>query len=64
MKRNSDSYSIACPVFRFIHLATHGTPNAVEPLESAIILLAGAGGRFKLPGQDIITTVCISMLIW
>jgi CHAT domain-containing protein len=40
--------------YRFIHLATHGTPNAVEPLESAIILSADDGGRFKLLARDII----------
>ncbi len=50
-----DSYLNSSPgSFRFIHLATHGTPNALEPLQSAIILSAGGGGRFKLLGQDII----------
>lgn len=50
-----DSYMNSSPgSFRFIHLATHGTPNALDPLQSAIILSAGSGGRFKLLGQDII----------
>ena len=50
-----DSYMNNSPgSFKFIHLATHGTPNAAEPLQSAIILSAGAGGKFKLLGQDII----------
>ncbi|HEY1938101.1 MAG TPA: CHAT domain-containing tetratricopeptide repeat protein [Candidatus Angelobacter sp.] len=40
--------------FKFIHLATHGTPNALEPLESAIILSSDAGGKFKLLGRDIV----------
>lgn len=52
-----DSYMNSSPgSFRFIHLATHGTPNALEPLQSAIILSAGAGGKFKLLGQDIINS--------
>lgn len=50
-----DSYMNSSPgSFRFIHLATHGTPNALDPLQSAIILSAGAGPKFKLLGQDII----------
>jgi CHAT domain-containing protein len=50
-----DSYMNNSPgSFRFIHLATHGTPNALEPLQSAIILSAGSGGKFKLLGQDIV----------
>jgi CHAT domain-containing protein/Tfp pilus assembly protein PilF len=50
-----DSYINNAPgSFRFIHLATHGTPNALEPLQSAIILSAGSGGKFKLLGQDIV----------
>ncbi|HEY2499136.1 MAG TPA: CHAT domain-containing protein [Candidatus Angelobacter sp.] len=40
--------------FKFIHLATHGTPNALEPLDSAIILSSDAGGKFKLLGRDIV----------
>lgn len=50
-----DSYMTSSPgSFRFIHLATHGTPNALDPLQSAIILSAGSEGRFKLLGQEII----------
>lgn len=40
--------------FKFIHLATHGTPNAIDPLRSAIILSAGKDGNFKLLARDII----------
>ena len=41
--------------YKFIHLATHGTPNAIEPLKSAIILYAANGGTFKLLAQDVIS---------
>lgn len=52
-----DSYLKNSPgMYKFIHLATHGTPNAVEPLKSAIILSAGKDGNFKLFGQDIISS--------
>ena len=50
-----DSYLKNLPgMYRFIHLATHGTPNAVDPLQSAIILSFGKDGNFKLLAQDII----------
>jgi CHAT domain-containing protein len=41
-------------MYKFIHLATHGTPNATDPLLSAIILSAGKDGNFKLLAQDIV----------
>ena len=41
-------------MYKFIHLATHGTPNAADPLQSAIILSLGKDGNFKLLGRDII----------
>lgn len=50
-----DSYLKSSPgMYKFIHLATHGTPNAIEPLQSAIILSSGTGGNFKLLARDII----------
>lgn len=50
-----DSYLKNSPgLYKFIHLATHGTPNAVEPLQSAIILSAGKDGNFKLLARDIV----------
>jgi CHAT domain-containing protein len=50
-----DSYLKSSPgMYRFIHMATHGTPNAIEPLQSAIILSAGKDGNFKLLARDII----------
>jgi CHAT domain-containing protein len=41
-------------LYKYIHLATHGTANAVKPLQSAIILSPDSHGTFKLLGQDII----------
>ena len=50
-----DSYLKNSPgMYKFIHMATHGTPNAIDPLQSAIILSAGKDGNFKLLGRDII----------
>jgi CHAT domain-containing protein len=50
-----DSYLKSSPgTYKFIHMATHGTPDAIEPLKSAIILSAGKDRNFKLLGQDII----------
>jgi CHAT domain-containing protein len=50
------SYSNALPgLYKYIHLATHGSANAMEPLKSAVILSAGADGSFKLLAQDIIS---------
>jgi CHAT domain-containing protein/tetratricopeptide (TPR) repeat protein len=50
-----ESYLKSSPgMYKFIHLATHGTPNAVDPLQSAIILSSGKDGNFKLLGRDII----------
>ena len=49
-----DSYLKSSPgMYKFIHLATHGTPNAIDPLQSAIILSSGKDGNFKLlaPGH-------------
>src|SRR5260370_21851545 len=41
-------------MYKLLHLATHGTPNAFEPLQSAIILSSGKDGNFKLLARDII----------
>jgi len=50
-----DSYLKNSPGrYKFIHLATHGTPNEIDPLQSAIILSAGKDGNFKLLARDII----------
>ncbi|MBZ5493842.1 MAG: CHAT domain-containing protein [Acidobacteriia bacterium] len=50
-----DSYLRNSPgLYKFIHLSTHGTPNAIDPLQSAIILSSGKDGNFKLLGRDII----------
>jgi len=50
-----DSYLKNSPgMYKFIYLATHGTPNAIDPLQSAIILSAGKDGSFKLLGRDIV----------
>jgi len=50
-----DSYLKSSPgMYKFIHMATHGTPNAIDPLQSAIILSAGNDGNFKLLAQDIV----------
>lgn len=50
-----DSYMKGSPGrYKFIHLATHGTPNAIDPLQSAIILSSDKGGNFKLLARNII----------
>jgi CHAT domain-containing protein len=50
-----DSYLDSLPgMYKFIHLATHGTPNEIDPLQSAIILSTGKDGNFKLLAQGII----------
>ncbi|HEY2169090.1 MAG TPA: CHAT domain-containing protein, partial [Candidatus Angelobacter sp.] len=50
-----DSYLKNSPgMYKFIHLATHGTPNAIDPLQSAIILSSGKDGNFKLLARDIV----------
>jgi CHAT domain-containing protein len=50
-----DSYLRNSPgMYKFIHLSTHGTPNAIDPLQSAIILSSGKDGNFKLLARDII----------
>ena len=50
-----DSYMKNSPGrYKFIHLATHGTPNAIDPLQSAIVLSSDKGGNFKLLARDII----------
>jgi CHAT domain-containing protein len=50
-----DSYLKSSPgMYKFIHMATHGTPNAIDPLQSAIILSSGKGSNFKLLARDII----------
>ena len=50
-----DSYLKNSPgMYKFIHMATHGTPNAIDPLQSAIILSSGKDGNFKLLARDII----------
>jgi CHAT domain-containing protein len=50
-----DSYLESSPgMYKLIYLATHGTPNALDPLQSAIILSSGKNGNFKLLARDII----------
>jgi CHAT domain-containing protein len=50
-----DSYLKNSPdMYKFIHMATHGTPNAIDPLQSAIILSSGKDGNFKLLARDIV----------
>ena len=50
-----DSYLQSSPgMYKFIHMATHGTPDAIDPLQSAIILSSGKGGNFKLLARDIV----------
>lgn len=39
--------------FRYIHLDTHGVSSDLNPLDSAIILSAGADGSYKLHAQEI-----------
>lgn len=49
------SYLESSPsMYRFIYFATHGKPDALDPLQSAIILSSGKDGNFKLLGRDII----------
>lgn len=49
-----DSYLKNSPsMYKFIHMATHGTPDATEPLKSAIILSIGKDGNFKLLARNI-----------
>src|SRR5262249_16164383 len=40
--------------YKYIHFATHGTANPIEPLQSAVILSPDRGGAFKLFARDII----------
>ena len=55
-----DSYLKSSPgLYKFIHLATHGTPNAVEPLQSAIILSSVAGGHSNFWLETSSTASCI-----
>ena len=50
------AYMNASPgLYKYIHLATHGSANAMEPLKSAIILSTGPDGGFKLLASDIIS---------
>jgi len=50
-----DSYLKSSPdMYKFIHLSTHGTPDAIDPLQSAIILSSGKDGNFKLLARDIV----------
>jgi CHAT domain-containing protein len=50
------AYINASPgLYKYIHLATHGSANAMEPLKSAIILSTGPDGGFKLLASDIIS---------
>jgi CHAT domain-containing protein len=50
-----DSYLKNSPDrYKFIHLATHGTPNETDPLKSAIILSVDKDGKFKLLARNII----------
>jgi CHAT domain-containing protein len=39
--------------YQFIHLVTHGTPNQISPLDSAIILSKDEDKSFKLYARDI-----------
>lgn len=39
--------------YQFIHLVTHGTPNQISPLDSAIILSMDEDKSFKLYARDI-----------
>jgi CHAT domain-containing protein len=49
------SYLESSPgMYRFIYFATHGKPDALDPLQSAIILSSGEGDNFKLLARDII----------
>ncbi len=42
-----ESYLQSSPaMYKFIHMATHGTPNAIDPLQSAIILSRRQGRKF------------------
>ncbi len=41
--------------YRLIHFVSHGTPNQMSPLDSAIILSADADNSFKLYARDIIS---------
>jgi CHAT domain-containing protein len=41
-------------MYKVIHFATHGSPNATDPLQSAIILYFGKDDNFKLLARDII----------
>jgi len=50
-----DSYLSNSPgMYKFIHLATHGVPNSIDPLQSAIILSSGKDSGFKLLARDIV----------
>ncbi|HKV93964.1 MAG TPA: CHAT domain-containing protein [Candidatus Angelobacter sp.] len=49
-----DSYMNGSPdMYKYIHLATHGSANGIEPLQSAIILSMNHEGGFKLLARDI-----------
>lgn len=51
-----DSYVNGSPgMYKYIYLATHGSANAREPLQSAIILSKNPEGGFKLLARDIIS---------
>lgn len=51
-----DSYMNGSPgMYKYIHLATHGSANAMKPLQSAIILSMNREGGFKLFARDIIS---------
>lgn len=39
--------------YHLIHLDTHGTPNDLSPLDSAVILSPGAEGSYKLYAREI-----------
>ena len=39
--------------YQFIHLVTHGTPNQISPLDSAVILSRDEDKSFKLYARDI-----------
>lgn len=51
-----DSYTNGSPSgYKYIHFATHGSANAMKPLQSAIILSMNSKHSFKLLAQDIIS---------
>lgn len=49
-----ESYMQNSPArFKYLHFATHGTADALQFLDSAIILSTGKAGKFKLTAEEI-----------